>query len=55
MQYNDQWRHHRRWYRTAFESKAVVDTYRPIQSTEVHRLLADLLRTPSDFMLHIKK
>ena len=55
MQYNDQWRHHRRWYRAAFESKAVVDGYRPTQTAEAHTLLADLLRNPDDFMLHVKK
>ena len=55
MQYNDQWRHHRRWYRAAFESKAVVDGYRPTQTAQAHRLLADLLRSPQDFMLHVKK
>ncbi|EPS93953.1 hypothetical protein FOMPIDRAFT_1170091 [Fomitopsis schrenkii] len=55
MQYNDQWRRHRRWYRTAFESKAVVDGYRHIQMAEAHKLLSDLLQNPPDFMLHIKK
>ncbi|KAH9834659.1 cytochrome P450 [Rhodofomes roseus] len=55
MQYTDQWRRHRRWYRAAFESKAVVDTYRPLQMSEAHKLLADLLQNPEQFMLHIKK
>ncbi|KAI0712884.1 cytochrome P450 monooxygenase [Fomitopsis betulina] len=55
MQYNDQWRRHRRWYRTAFESKAVVDGYRPLQTAEAHKLISDLLQNPPEFMLHTKK
>ncbi|KAH9917059.1 cytochrome P450 monooxygenase [Fomitopsis serialis] len=55
MQYTEQWRRHRRWYRAAFESKAVVDSYRPLQTAEAHKLLSDLLQTPDGFMLHVKK
>ncbi|KZT69359.1 cytochrome P450 [Daedalea quercina L-15889] len=55
MQYTEQWRRHRRWYRVAFESKAVVDTYQPLQMAEAHKLLSDLLQTPDNFILHIKK
>ncbi|PCH39680.1 cytochrome P450, partial [Wolfiporia cocos MD-104 SS10] len=55
MEYGERWKKHRKWAQSAYNDKATLKTYRPIRTREVYALLSNLLDTPDDFGIHIKR
>ncbi|PCH37258.1 cytochrome P450 [Wolfiporia cocos MD-104 SS10] len=55
MKYGERWKKHRRWAQNAFNDKAALRSYLPLQQREVHTLLSGLRDTPGQFAEHIKR
>ncbi|KAF9808713.1 hypothetical protein IEO21_07775 [Rhodonia placenta] len=55
MPYTDQCRLHRKLFQVTFESRTMLDSYRPLQRRYVDILLADLVRDPEGFIAHLKR
>ncbi|PCH45080.1 cytochrome P450 [Wolfiporia cocos MD-104 SS10] len=55
MKYGDRWKKHRKWAQNAYNDKAALMSYRPLQRREVHTLLSGLLDAPDQFEGHIKR
>ena len=54
MGYGDDWRERRRVFHQYFNPNAAV-TYRPRELKVARQLLARLLETPDDFMIHLRQ
>ncbi|KZT03186.1 cytochrome P450 [Laetiporus sulphureus 93-53] len=55
MNYGDAWREQRKWYQATLSTRAALNSFQPVQRREMARFLSELLRTPKDFALHIKR
>ncbi|CCM06879.1 uncharacterized protein FIBRA_09188 [Fibroporia radiculosa] len=55
LPYNDQWRKHRRLCQNAVGTTQSLAGFRPLHRVESLKLLMELMQTPEDFMLHIKR
>ncbi|KZT05049.1 cytochrome P450 [Laetiporus sulphureus 93-53] len=55
LPYNEQWRRHRKWFQWVLQDKDMLQSYRPIQMREAHRLLEQLIKRPDDFVMHLKR
>ena len=55
MKYGERFRRHRKWMHDSFQTKASLQSYRPIQRRETYMLLSDLLAAPADFLAHINR
>ncbi|CCM01370.1 uncharacterized protein FIBRA_03420 [Fibroporia radiculosa] len=55
LPYNDQWRRHRKWLQAAIATPKAIESLCPLQQRESLRLLVDLVNSPEEFMLHIKR
>ncbi|KAH9927877.1 hypothetical protein B0H21DRAFT_700448 [Amylocystis lapponica] len=53
--YGERFRQHRWWIHDAFEEKASLMHYRPLQVRETLTLLSGLAETPEQFMSHFKR
>jgi len=54
LPYGTWWRRHRRAFNNYFHPN-IVSKYRPIQTREVRIFLYRLLKTPENFMHHIRQ
>ena len=54
LPYGTWWQKHRRAFNKHFH-RNIVSKYQPIQTREVHAFLYRLLKTPEDFMHHIRQ
>lgn len=55
LPYGDRFRKHRKWLLDAFQSKANLVGYYPIQRRETYTLLSGLCESPELFVDHIKR
>ena len=53
MNHGDKWKHHRRTFERPFRASR-VHVFWDVQIECAHRLLADLSKSPKDFMAHIR-
>lgn len=53
--YGDQFRLHRRWMQTAFQTKSALDSYRAIQTREVNVFLDNVLFKPNAWAAHLTR
>jgi len=55
MPFGEQWRRQRKWFQGALETKSMLEGYQSLQRRESLRLLSELIQTPAQFLLHIKR
>ncbi|CCM01000.1 uncharacterized protein FIBRA_03048 [Fibroporia radiculosa] len=55
LPYGKQWRLHRKWFQTAFQTKTAQLRHRPLQLRAVRQLLSALLDSPADFRNNIQR
>ncbi|EPS95640.1 hypothetical protein FOMPIDRAFT_146399 [Fomitopsis schrenkii] len=48
MHYGDQWRRHRRWFQTAFQTTSALESYVELQHRESMRLVSDIIGISHD-------
>ncbi|CCM06458.1 uncharacterized protein FIBRA_08722 [Fibroporia radiculosa] len=55
LPYGNQWRQHRKWFTTAFQTKSSLGSYKSLEEKHVRRMLAALIDTPARFMFYLKR
>ncbi|PCH43333.1 hypothetical protein WOLCODRAFT_153387 [Wolfiporia cocos MD-104 SS10] len=55
MKYGERWKRYSKWAQNAFNDKAALRSYRPLQRREVYTLLLGLRDTPDKFSEHVKR
>ncbi|OBZ68047.1 O-methylsterigmatocystin oxidoreductase [Grifola frondosa] len=55
MAYGDRSRKHRKWIHDAFQTKAVLESYYPLQRREASVLVSGLLESPEAYITHFRR
>ncbi|CCM01417.1 uncharacterized protein FIBRA_03468 [Fibroporia radiculosa] len=55
LPYGNQWRQHRKWFQTAFQTKSSQQNHKPLVRRGTRWLLSLLLENPAEFEWHIKR
>ncbi|OBZ74507.1 O-methylsterigmatocystin oxidoreductase [Grifola frondosa] len=55
MRYGERSRKHRKWMRDAFQNKASLESYRPMQRRETYTLLSGLIKNAEDHAEHCRR
>ncbi len=55
LRYGEQFRKHRKWIQDAFQSKAALKSFQPLQRRETSILLSSLVGSPEAFADHFRR